>query len=146
MSKYELYIVLEGLGHSEHHRSHWSFAFHYPGTLLANVHQVLLLNDTRRFYHYDRRDGVPHPTPGSEGKVLLARLTVNQCTSAQEIISRELPPRNGKDRCQDWILNCVIALEVAELIEPGASEFLGGCVGLDAATVLARFDAQWTVA
>ncbi|KAF1955274.1 hypothetical protein CC80DRAFT_493198 [Byssothecium circinans] len=145
MSTYSLYIILEGTGESQTHRSHWSFTFLHPNSPLANIHQVLLLDDTRLIYHYDRRDGVPYPIPGSEGELLLARLTASQAFLAQDVISREPPPRNGVDRCQDWVLNCVIALEVAELVEPGASEVLGACVGLDAGSVRKRFGGEWGV-
>lgn len=62
---------------------------------------------------------------------------------AKRIIEGEPPPKNGKDRCQDWTLNCVVALEVAEILEPGCAEVVGDSVGRSAGDVRARTGDRW---
>ena len=74
MSTYTLYIIIEGPGDSEIHRSHWSFAFLRPNTSIALVYQVLLLDETRLIYQLDKRDGVPFPVVGSEGAVKIGEM------------------------------------------------------------------------
>ncbi|KAF2677045.1 hypothetical protein K458DRAFT_436843 [Lentithecium fluviatile CBS 122367] len=143
MSKYTLYITLEGPGDLPHHRSHWSFAFLRPNSPFACIYQVLLLDGMHLIHHLDRRDGVPFPIVGSEGAVKLAELDDTKYVEAQKIIAEEAPSRNGHDRCQDWTLNCVIALEVAEVLEPGCAEFVGACVGLSAREVKERAGERW---
>jgi hypothetical protein len=70
-------------------------------------------------------------------------LTREQCQRADKIISEEPAPRNGRDRCQDWVCNCVIALEVEEVVEAGTSEWVSGLVGLPAESVRSRTGARW---
>lgn len=135
MATHILYIVLEGAGLTPENRSHWSFAFHRPESRIANVLQVLLLDDLRLIYHFDRRDGVCFPIPGAEGAVRLAELSASEYSRAQYLISKEPPPRDGKERCQDWALNCVVGLEVEGILEGGSAEFVGGLVGLSAQAV-----------
>lgn len=74
MSTYTLYVIIEGPGDSEIHRSHWSFAFLRPNTSIALVYQVLLLDETRLIYQLDKRDGVPFPVVGSEGAVKIGEM------------------------------------------------------------------------
>ena len=143
MPNYVLSIVVEGAGLSPQNRSHWSFAFHRPDSTIANICQVLLLDDTRLLYQFDRRDGVPYPVSRSEGAVKLAELSPNEYARALQAISKEPPPRNGKDRSQDWVLNCVVAMEVEEILQSGSAELVGGLVGLSAAAVKDNAAARW---
>ncbi|KAF2792385.1 hypothetical protein K505DRAFT_326193 [Melanomma pulvis-pyrius CBS 109.77] len=142
MATHILYIVLEGDGLTPENRSHWSFAFHRPDSHIANVLQVLLLDDLRLLYHFDRRDGVPFPVPGAQGAVRLAELSASEYSRAQHLISKEPPPRDGKERCQDWVLNCVVGLEVEGILEGGSAELVGGLVGLSAQAVKAEIVAK----
>lgn len=57
----------------------------------------------------------------NEGRFQIATIPANRYAQASRVISNEPPPRNGKDRCQDWTLNCILGLEADELIPDGPS-------------------------
>lgn len=90
--------TIEGLSTSEQDHSHRSFELHRPGSAVANVQQVLLLDDVCLIYHVDACDGVSFPLPGSEGAILLGTLDNARDWEVRRIISRQSPPRNGRDR------------------------------------------------
>ena len=145
MSKYTLYIVIEGPGHSAQYRSHWLFAFRRSGSDLANIYQVLVLDDFHQIYGFDRRDGIPFPVSGCEGAVKLAELAPHQYVRAQQVLLAEPAPKNGWDRFQDWTLNCVIGLEVEEILGVGTAELLAGLVGRSAAGVEEMVRSRWVL-
>lgn len=66
-----------------------------------------------------------------------------QYIKSQDLILEEMPPINGKDQCQDWLLNCVVGMEVEGVINDGTAEFIGVCVGLNTKGVKQRARARW---
>jgi hypothetical protein len=111
--------------------------FHSAGAETGNLLQVSLIDRDRLWYEFDRRDGVTILSPSSEGYFRVATLSANQYSQATSVIGKEAPPRNGRDRCRDWTMNCIIALEAEELVPPGTSEWVSRFVG-KLATELAR--------
>jgi hypothetical protein len=79
----------------------------------------------------------------SEGYFIIATLSLEQYQRADQIISEEPAPNKGRDRCQDWVQNCIISLEVEEIVPPGTSEWLEGLVGQPAATVASKAGSRW---
>lgn len=124
-----LSVVVSGPGDDPNHRSHWIFAFHMLGSSVGNILQVDLLDLNRLVYAFDKRTGVEFQSKSSEGYFTIATLSLQQYQRADQIISQEPAPNNEKNRCQDWVQNCVIALEVGEIVPPGTSEWLGELVG-----------------
>jgi len=70
---------------------------------------------------FEERSGVDVASWQSAGRFKIATLTEEKHRHAKEVISKEPPPRDGKKRCQDWVLDVVIALEVEEIVDPGLS-------------------------
>lgn len=129
MATYTLSIVVCGEGDDPNNRCHWSFVFHRAGADRGNLLQVSLIDRDRLWYQLDRRDGVTVLSPSSEGRFQVVTISATQYAQAYSIISKEPAPRNGRDRCQDWTVNCIIALEAEELVPPGTSEWVSGLVG-----------------
>ncbi|EMD85655.1 hypothetical protein COCHEDRAFT_1161076 [Bipolaris maydis C5] len=86
------------------------------------------------------------PIGTCEGRVLLGYIESTKYNQAIDIISKEPAPRNNKDRCQDWTLECVIALEAEELLPAGTSGWLAEIVGKPSKDVAAVVGERWTAA
>jgi hypothetical protein len=140
---YYLSVVVDGLGDDPKNRSHWAFALHASNASIGTILQVLVLNLDRLVYGFDKRKGVDVQSTSSEGYLTIANLSLEQKYQANEIISQQSAPRNGKDRRQDWVQNYVIALEVEEIIEAGTSEWLLDLVGQPASTVKSKAGIRW---
>ncbi|KAF2661331.1 hypothetical protein K491DRAFT_449648 [Lophiostoma macrostomum CBS 122681] len=140
---YYLSVIVDGPGDDPNHRSHWAFALHAPGSSVGNLLQVNLLDLNRLVYSFDKRKDVKVQSESSEGYFSIATLSLEQYQRADQIISQEPAPNNGRDRCQDWVQNCIIALEVEEMVPSGTSEWLGGLVGQPAATVASKTGSRW---
>lgn len=143
MATYTLSIVVYGEGDDPNNRSHWSIVFHGAGGDRGNLLQVSLIDRDRLWYQFDRRDGVTILSPSSEGYFQVATISASQYSQAHSIISKEPPPRNGRERCQDWTMNCIIALEAEELVPPGTSEWVGGLVGKSATKLAQSLGGRW---
>lgn len=140
---YNLSIIVEGPGLDSQNRSHWALALHTPNSPLCTLLQVLVIDLNKLIYSFDKRSGADIQSKSSEGYFTIASLPPESYARAVHIISSEPAPNNGRDRCQDWVLNCVMALEIEEIIEAGTSEWLGGLVGQSAATVEGKAGARW---
>ncbi|KAF2268696.1 hypothetical protein CC78DRAFT_350808 [Lojkania enalia] len=140
---YTISIVVHGPGDDPNHRSHWSFALYRDNSVIGNVLHVVLLDLNKLIYGFDKRTGVSYHSRSSEGIFTVANLTHSQYLQADRIISQEPPPRNGKDRCQDWAYNCIIALEVEEIVPSGTSQWISGLVGQPAAVVEKMTGSRW---
>jgi hypothetical protein len=143
MATYTLSIVVYGEGDDPNNRSHWSIVFHDAGSDRGNLLQVSLIDRDRLWYEFDRRDGVTILSPSSEGCFRVATLSASQYSQATYIIGKEAPPRNGRDRCQDWTMNCIIALEAGELVPPGTSEWVSRFVGKSATELAQSLGNRW---
>ncbi|KAK6338963.1 hypothetical protein TWF696_009761 [Orbilia brochopaga] len=144
MKDYELLIIVFGLGIDPEERSHWSFGLRRLGDEYGDMYQVLLVDRDKMWYHLDRRSGVKLQTKISEGILQVAILSGTQKRRAEEIISKEKPPKDGMNKCQDWILDCITGLEAEELVESGTAHFIASLIGLPAATVASIAGSKWT--
>lgn len=138
-----LSIVVEGEGEDPDNRSHWSFAFRHAGAARGNILQVLVIDRERLWYQFDRRDDITILSPSVEGIFEIATIPPSRYAQTIRVVSNEPAPRNGKDRCQDWTLNCILALEVEELIPDGTSAWIDGLVGKSAAQLAQALGRRW---
>lgn len=140
---HKLSVVVDGPGDDPNHRSHWAFALHPPNSPLGTLLQVTVLDLNKLIYGFDKRRGVEIQSKCSEGYFNVATLPQEQYNRAEQIISQEPAPNNGKDRCQDWVQNCIIALEVEGVVPPGTSEWVEGLVGQPATVVASMVKDRW---
>jgi hypothetical protein len=143
MSTLCLSIAVYGPGTDANNRSHWAFAIHKPGSDRGNLLQVLVISLRGLIYQLDARQDVTFLGEDSEGAFALATLTAEQAREAARIIAQEPAPRDGVDRCQDWTLSAVIALEEAGLVADGASDLVARLIGNSAAQLAAAVGTKW---
>ena len=142
-SKYTLSIVVHGLGTDPNNRSHWQLALHKPPSPLATVLQVLLLDLASLTYSFDARTGEVLLPESAEGRVEIGTLDMAAYVAVKRVVEGVKVPNNGRDRCQDWVLDCIVALEVEGLVDEGTSEWIGGLVGRSAAEVKKEAGERW---
>ncbi|KAF2754645.1 hypothetical protein EJ05DRAFT_147311 [Pseudovirgaria hyperparasitica] len=143
MATYTLSIVVYGAGDDPKNRSHWSLVFHSAGADRGNLLQVSLIDRDRLWYQFDQRDDVTILSQSAEGRFQIATIPANRYAQASKVICNEPPPRNGKDRCQDWTLNCIVGLEADELIPDGTSAWVDGLVGKSATELAQALGGRW---
>jgi hypothetical protein len=140
---YTLSIVVHGPGTDPDNRSHWTLAFHRPPSDLATVLQVLVVDLASLTYIFDARTGEVLLPPSAEGRVEIGVLDMAGYAAARRVVESVDAPGNGKDRCQDWVLDCVVALEVDGLVGEGVSEWVGKLVGRSAVEVEREAGKRW---
>jgi hypothetical protein len=143
MSSHSLSIVVDGPGTDANHRSHWSFAIHHDNADNGIVMQVQVIDLSKLIYQFDERSGVEFLSKGSEGSFKVESLTQEQVRKAVKIIREEPAPKDGVERCQDWVLRTIISLEAEEIVPPGASAGIEELVGETAAAVAQQVDERW---
>lgn len=129
MPDYHLSIIIQGRGDDPLHRSHWVFAVHRAHSKLCTLFQVNLLSEEGLIYQFETRGGESLDSQSNEGYFLVTKFKADEYNRVTQLISREPAPRNGKDRCQDWVLGCVIVLETEELVGDGMAELVDSLVG-----------------
>ncbi|OCL15195.1 hypothetical protein AOQ84DRAFT_329797 [Glonium stellatum] len=142
MSYHELSIVVDGRGDDPNHRSHWSFLLSTPGARFGNLFHVQVIDPDHLIYQFERQSDHLIQSHG-EGRLLVARIGAWRYRQAEDIISREPAPRNGKDGCQEWILSCVISLEVEEIVPEGTAAWIEPLVGLPSTQLAERVGKRW---
>ena len=143
MSDYLLSIIVYGRGDDPNHRSHWAFAIHRPGSELCSLYHVYLIGEGL-IYQFEERSGQPLESQSSEGYFLVGHIKASNYTRTKQILSQEPAPRNGRDRCQDWAMNCIIELETEELVEDGTSELISKLIGKNLEQLKAIVQDRWT--
>jgi hypothetical protein len=142
MSQFVLSIIVYGLGTDPNHRSHWALAIHRPDEQNGVVLQVIPIELSRLIYQFDLRRDVLLCNKSSEGSFIVA--TLDHSRRAEELIREEPAPRDGVERCQDWVLRAIISLEAEEIVPAGTSEWISGLVGRPAENVAHTVSARWT--
>ena len=143
MAYYSLSVVVDGPGTDANHRSHWTFAIHHNAAETGIIMQVQVIDLSKLIYQFDERKGVNIRSKGSEGSFAVASLTHEQMQQAVRIIREEPAPRDGVERCQDWVLRTIISLEAEELLAPGASAEIESLIGKPATTVAQQVSERW---
>ncbi|KAL4970757.1 uncharacterized protein BDV14DRAFT_1749 [Aspergillus stella-maris] len=131
MTTHELYIPISGPGLSPQSRSHWSFLLRTPGATYGDLLHVQVIDLAKLWYQFDAREGIDlsRRSLQAEGMVKIADLTAEQRRRAIAVIRGEAAPRDGKRRCQEWIVDALVGLEVEELVEGGMAERWNKFVG-----------------
>ncbi|KAJ8111989.1 hypothetical protein OPT61_g5540 [Boeremia exigua] len=127
--------LLDGPGEDPNNRSHWGFLIHSQGQKVGNLLHVQLISLTGLVYQFEVKSGHPLESETCEGQLLLNYIEASKYHQVVSTISQQPAPRNNKDRCQDWTLECVIALEAEELVPAGTSTLVGGLIGKSAQAV-----------
>ncbi|KAK6502972.1 hypothetical protein TWF481_008008 [Arthrobotrys musiformis] len=119
MPSYSLSIVVYGSGVDTRpgHGSHWGLAIerHGDDSGRGDLHHVICVVPERRWYGYDGRLDTQILSPSSEA-------TLDSDKHKRDVvktIAAEKAPTDGTKGCQDWVLECVCALEGEELIPSG---------------------------
>ena len=143
MASYSLSIIVDGPGTDANHRSHWTFAIHHNAAETGIIMQVQVIDLGKLIYQFDERRGVDIRSKGSEGSFSVASLTNEQMQQAVRIIREEPAPRDGVERCQDWVLRTIISLEAEEIVPPGASAEIETLIGRTATAVAQQVGERW---
>lgn len=143
MASHLLSIVVHGPGTDANHRSHWAFAIHKSNEESGILQQVQVIDLSKLIYQYDERRGVDIRSKGTEGSFAVAALTPEQVRQALKVIREEPAPRDGIERCQDWVLRAIISLEAEEIIPSGTSAWIETLVGQPATTVAQAAGSRW---
>ncbi|KAF9883683.1 hypothetical protein FE257_003067 [Aspergillus nanangensis] len=141
---HQLSIEISGAGEDPNHRSHWAFAVHQPSSRTGDLLHVRVLDLDRLWYGFEFRRGTRLGAMQGVGLCKLAPLDARQRQHAEELIRNEPPPTDGKRKCQDWIVDALIALEVEELVPGGTAEFWSRMVGKPARLVCEAVGGDWT--
>lgn len=145
MPHYALSIIVYGPGTDRNHRSHWAFAIHDSKLRRGCLLHVSVIDLQRLIYQFDIRRDVEIGSISSEGTFVVSYIEQEHIRQAVEIISTEPAPRDGVERCQDWILRAVISLEAEEIVPPGTADFISRLVGQPAAVVARAVGERWTM-
>ncbi|KAL4993784.1 hypothetical protein BDV10DRAFT_189673 [Aspergillus recurvatus] len=138
---HELYIPISGLGLTPTSCSHWSFLLRTPGASYGDLLHVQPISLSPLWFQYDAHEGIDISSLQAEGMVKIADLTPEQRRQVVKIIRSEPAPRDDKRRCQEWVVDVLVSLEVEELVSPGTAGVWGGLLGMPAREVRALF---WT--
>ncbi|KAL2870832.1 uncharacterized protein BJX67DRAFT_249891 [Aspergillus lucknowensis] len=141
---YELLVEVCGPGLSPQSRSHWGFAIREPGASFGDLLHVQVIDLKSLWYQFDAREGIDLATMQAEGMAKINDLTADQRRRVVSIIRAEAAPRDGKRRCQEWVVDALVSLEVEELVPDGTAEFWSGLVGKGAGEVRRATGTNWT--
>ncbi|KAF2171472.1 hypothetical protein M409DRAFT_18589 [Zasmidium cellare ATCC 36951] len=144
MSEFILSIVVYGPGTDPNHRSHWTLAIHRRNDEYGVLLHVNVIDLSRLIYQFDiRRDVLLH-SRSSEGSFVVAQLGQNTIRRVIALISEEPAPRDGVERCQDWVLRAMISLEAEEIVPAGTSEWVSRLIGHSAEEVARAVSTRWS--
>jgi hypothetical protein len=141
---YELSIEIFGAGEDPQHRSHWAFVIHEPSANFGDLLHVKVIDLDRLWYQFESRTGTRLRTMQAVGEVKLAVLSEQQRQHVIQVITSSPAPRDGKKRCQDWVYDTLLSLEVEELVPSGTCHFWNEMVGKSARAVKAATAVNWT--
>ncbi|KAL4916854.1 hypothetical protein BDW62DRAFT_202346 [Aspergillus aurantiobrunneus] len=126
---YTLSITIAGPGTTE--RAHWDFTIHKPAAPFGSLLHVRLLDSTNPNKHsfiFENREGHGLSEQDAWGLVPLAQLDGVQRAAVVSVLEKEKPPV-GVGRCQDWVVDALVALEVEELVPDGMARAWSARIG-----------------
>ncbi|KAL4800221.1 hypothetical protein BDV19DRAFT_384581 [Aspergillus venezuelensis] len=112
---YQLSISIFGPGTSE--RAHWGFVIHAPPAEYGDLLYVREIDAARNWFQYE---------------------------PLMSIISKEPAPRGGTKRCQDWVVDALVSLEIEELVADGTAQVWTDRVGKPTKDIKRGVGAAWT--
>ncbi|KAL4964897.1 uncharacterized protein BDV14DRAFT_64022 [Aspergillus stella-maris] len=135
---YQLSVSIHGPGETSH--AHWGFTIHTLGQEFGDLLHVRLITTTR--FQFENRSGHGLTEQDAWGLAPITLLDSAQRATVVEILEAEEPPTGGKD-CQDWIVDALVELEVAELVEPGTAETWAARRGKETVAVRGEVGEGW---
>jgi hypothetical protein len=139
---YEISVVVYGHGSDPNDRSHWGFFVCRKGEYLGDLLHVALV-DQPLLYEYTERAPMNMRSARCSGRSIVATLNRRLCERGCEIIRSEPAPRDGKRRCQDWVMAVMLRLEAAELVNQGTSRRWIRLVGRPVSQLAAALGRSW---
>jgi hypothetical protein len=139
---YEISIVVYGHGIDPNDRSHWGFFICRKGDYLGDLLHVALVGQPL-LYEYTERAPMNMRSARRSGRSIVATLNRRLCERASEIIRSEPAPRDGRRRCQDWVMAVMLRLETAELVSQGTSRRWTRLVGRPVSQLAAALGRSW---
>ncbi|KAJ6155578.1 hypothetical protein N7470_006144 [Penicillium chermesinum] len=139
--QYQFSIEIFGHGEDPNHRSHWGFVIHRPPNTHGDLLHVRPIDLKRLWYEFEPQYGTELNVMQALGLCKISTLDSEQRRQAITIIGAEPAPKRW---CQDWVFSTLIALEVEELVPPGASEFWKGLIGKTAREVQSAVGGNWS--
>ncbi|KAJ9303236.1 hypothetical protein DTO271G3_610 [Paecilomyces variotii] len=140
---YEFSIEICGQGEDPNHRCHWGFMINQPAECFGDLLHVRVIDLDRLWYQFEYRSGSSLDDLQAVGKCKIASLTPEQRQNAIELIKAEKAPVDGKRRCQDWVFDTLISLEVEDLVPSGTAEFWKERIGNSAKEVRRACGRNW---
>ncbi|KAJ5781723.1 uncharacterized protein N7518_010206 [Penicillium psychrosexuale] len=140
---YVLSIEISGAGEDPQHRSHWGFTMHKPSSPIGDLFHVEVIDIDRLWFQFESRMGTGLRTMDAIGEVKLGELSEQQRQQAIQVIKSSPAPRDGKKRCQDWVYDTLLSLDIEELVPSGTCHFWKGMVGKPARAIQATAGVNW---
>ncbi|KAF2092276.1 hypothetical protein K490DRAFT_32490 [Saccharata proteae CBS 121410] len=141
--EYQLSIILYDQDGESIDGSHWGLIFHMDDSEVGNLFHVTLLDPKLQVYQLDQRHGYLIHSKNSSGYFNVARISQYQCVWAAGIIEKETIPVDATATCKEWVLNCLISLEVEELVPAGTSLWLEPLLKLPLEDIVDRLEDKW---
>lgn len=142
--EYELSIMISGPGEDPEYRSHWGFFIQEPTELFGDLLHVKVIDLDRLWYQFEPCTGTSIATAKALGMVKIGNLSAKQRQEAIRTISSEPAPKDGRKRCQDWVFDTLLSLEINELVPSGTCQFWIEMVGKSAKAVQEAAGTEWT--
>lgn len=121
MSTTAVSIVVYDPGTDANHRSHWDVALHRPHLQTGTILHFWPIDLSRLIYQLEIQSNTALGSQNPESFFTVANIAPEDTKRVVETISQEPAPSDGVERCQDWVLRAVIALEAEEIVLPETS-------------------------
>lgn len=140
---YELSITVSGRGLDPDDRSHWASMICRAGESFGDRLHVTLLDLQSLTYMFEVRSAVSLRDNQCEGRCTLAVWNSQQRQGGIKLIQNEPVPRDGRSRCQDWVLEVLTSLNIEDVIPTGTLERWNSVIGEPSAEVAAVLGSSW---
>lgn len=144
MSTLALSIVVYGPGTDANNRSHWAIALHRSHLQTGTILQVWPIDLSRLIYQLEIRSNTALDSQGPEAFFTVTNIAPEDTKRVLKTISQEPAPSDGVERCQDWVLRAIIALEAEEVVPPGTSSWVSGLIRRAAEELAQAVGSRWT--
>ncbi|KAI9933097.1 hypothetical protein ASPWEDRAFT_42851 [Aspergillus wentii DTO 134E9] len=124
---FQLSIAIFGSGISE--PAHWGFCIHIPGEMEGELLHVRVIDVRLNIFQFEPR--IPHDLESQTafGLCKLRNLNSAERSKVASILAQEPAPRGGKENCQNWVVDALVALEVEELVPDGTADIWNSRIG-----------------
>ncbi|KAL4964896.1 uncharacterized protein BDV14DRAFT_64017 [Aspergillus stella-maris] len=139
---YQLSISIHGPGTVE--RAHWGFVIHQPPNIIGDLLHVLEIDRSTNWFEFETRDAHDITSQDAWSLAKIANINQSQRSAVAAVLENEAPPRGGTKRCQDWVVDALISLEVDELVKGGTSQDWARRIGMATSEIKRQVGVDWT--